>query len=668
MAYKILRHLLTILWLTALRHPWPCHGGTQQTTNRVIKHHLTSEHPTVAGILGDGSSDGGLLADAQEEQRYYLQQLFRLYGENDTLSFHGLTKLLLNLGLGKVQVVEIEHEDLGHGHLSHLDILDVQENKHSHSHTTLDHIQPSAKELPQKMRKNLEDESETEPETNCATSPKMSGNKPQLAVWTDEMMDPLSLTTSQGSELPTRTADPKQRLLPQDLVHAGRDLTGLDVVGKLLLLDHSAYNHLHDDCLNVTQLLLNFGLSAVSDITPLQFTLLCPALLYQIDTRVCIQHSDEIPPPRLPEKRLLLPGWGFLAITLISIPSLLAVVLVPFLSRAILHSLLAFLVALAVGTLCGDALLHLLPHAQEGHKQEKRSPELTMNDGVLKGLLVLAGIYFLFLIENLLGLMRQRRESKRQSRSKQMGFSGSEEDENVTALQVISAAEQEYQQSSDPEGDHGEVQHCSLQVNSEEEETEDFNSQTMHSTSANEHYQHPGHSHSPDTIKNVGIVGIAWMVILGDGIHNFTDGLAIGAAFSGGLSSGLGTTVAVFCHELPHELGDFAVLLQAGMPMRKVLLFSLVSALLGYLGMVVGTTVSQSSSTITSWVFAVTAGIFLYVALVDMLPEVLQRVTISNGRGQIRNFFLHSLGFLLGVGIMICIALFENQMIFTVDL
>nr|XP_033791471.1 zinc transporter ZIP5 isoform X4 [Geotrypetes seraphini] len=583
MAYKILRHLLTILWLTALRHPWPCHGGTQQTTNRVIKHHLTSEHPTVAGILGDGSSDGGLLADAQEEQRYYLQQLFRLYGENDTLSFHGLTKLLLNLGLGKVQVVEIEHEDLGHGHLSHLDILDVQENKHSHSHTTLDHIQPSAKELPQKMRKNLEDESETEPETNCATSPKMSGNKPQLAVWTDEMMDPLSLTTSQGSELPTRTADPKQRLLPQDLVHAGRDLTGLDVVGKLLLLDHSAYNHLHDDCLNVTQLLLNFGLSAVSDITPLQFTLLCPALLYQIDTRVCIQHSDEIPPPRLPEKRLLLPalGWGFLAITLISIPSLLAVVLVPFLSRAILHSLLAFLVALAVGTLCGDALLHLLPHAQEGHKQEKRSPELTMNDGVLKGLLVLAGIYFLFLIENLLGLMRQRRESKRQSRSKQMGFSGSEEDENVTALQVISAA---------------------------------------------------------------------------------------GAAFSGGLSSGLGTTVAVFCHELPHELGDFAVLLQAGMPMRKVLLFSLVSALLGYLGMVVGTTVSQSSSTITSWVFAVTAGIFLYVALVDMLPEVLQRVTISNGRGQIRNFFLHSLGFLLGVGIMICIALFENQMIFTVDL
>ncbi|XP_030051102.1 zinc transporter ZIP5 isoform X2 [Microcaecilia unicolor] len=623
MAFRIPRHLLVILWLTAVGCTWPCRGSTYQPTDRVIKHHLTSEQPTVASVLGDGSHNNGRLDDAQKEQRYYLQQLFRLYGENGTLSFHGLTKLLLNLGLGKVQVVEIEHEDLGHGHLSHLDILEVQENKHSHSHSTLDHIQPSTKKLPQELQKNSKGESKTEPEINCIASPKMSGREPELAVWTDEeMTDPLSPAISQGTKVPTRTADPKQGLLPQDLVHARRDLAGLDMVGKLLLLDHSAYNHLHDDCLNVTQLLLNFGLGSVSEITPLQFTLLCPALLYQIDTRVCIQHSDEIPHPHLPEKSLLLPalGWGFLAITLISIPSLLAVALVPFLSRAVLHSLLAFLVALAVGTLCGDALLHLLPHAQESHKQEKQGPEPTMNDGVLKGLLVLAGIYFLYLLENLLGLIRQRREAKRQSRTKRMRVSGSGEDENVTtALQVISAAEHdEYQQSSEPEGDNSEAQHCSLQVHSEEEETEDPKPQSIHNMSANEHYQHPGHSHSPD-IRNVSTVSIAWMVILGDGIHNFTDGLAIGAAFSGGISSGLGTTVAVFCHELPHELGDFAVLLQAGIPMRK-------------------------------------------------LPEMLQRVRIINGREQVRNFFLHSLGFLLGVGIMVCIALFEKQMIISVDL
>lgn len=78
--------------------------------------------------------------DATQEQGYYLQQLFGQYGENGTLSFEGLTRLLLSLGLGKVQVVEIEHEELGHGHVSHLDILEVQENKHLHSHSAAEHL------------------------------------------------------------------------------------------------------------------------------------------------------------------------------------------------------------------------------------------------------------------------------------------------------------------------------------------------------------------------------------------------------------------------------------------------------------------------------------------------------------------------------------------------
>lgn len=90
-----------------------------------------------------GGAAGLLLEDATQEQGYYLQQLFRQYGENGTLSFEGLTRLLLSLGLGKVQVVEIEHEELGHGHVSHLDILEVQENKHLHFHSALDHISKS---------------------------------------------------------------------------------------------------------------------------------------------------------------------------------------------------------------------------------------------------------------------------------------------------------------------------------------------------------------------------------------------------------------------------------------------------------------------------------------------------------------------------------------------
>jgi zinc transporter ZupT len=65
-----------------------------------------------------------------------------------------------------------------------------------------------------------------------------------------------------------------------------------------------------------------------------------------------------------------------------------------------------------------------------------------------------------------------------------------------------------------------------------------------------------GHSHHGDKVPS-SIAAVAWMVIAGDGVHNFSDGLAIGAAFSESLSSGLSTSLAVFCHELPHELGEF---------------------------------------------------------------------------------------------------------------
>ena len=68
-----------------------------------------------------------------------------------------------------------------------------------------------------------------------------------------------------------------------------------------------------------------------------------------------------------------------------------------------------------------------------------------------------------------------------------------------------------------------------------------------------QHHHHHHHSHKID--KGTSIATVAWMVIVGDGFHNFSDGLAVGAAFSASLTSGLTTAIAVFCHELPHELG-----------------------------------------------------------------------------------------------------------------
>lgn len=54
------------------------------------------------------------------------------------------------------------------------------------------------------------------------------------------------------------------------------------------------------------------------------------------------------------------------------------------------------------------------------------------------------------------------------------------------------------------------------------------------------------------------ISSVGWMILIGDTIHNITDGIAIGAAFTQDLGGGLSTSIAVFCHELPHELGMFS--------------------------------------------------------------------------------------------------------------
>ncbi|KAG5459551.1 MAG: ZIP zinc transporter-domain-containing protein [Olpidium bornovanus] len=115
---------------------------------------------------------------------------------------------------------------------------------------------------------------------------------------------------------------------------------------------------------------------------------------------------------------------------------------------------------------------------------------------------------------------------------------------------------------------------------------------------------------------------VVWLILIGDGLHNFVDGLAIAVAFMKSCEGGLQTSLAVLLHEIPHELGDFAVLLSSGLSVPKALLFNCLSNVPAFLGSVLALTMLPKSESAQNWILAYTAGNFLYIALVDLLPSL----------------------------------------------
>ena len=145
------------------------------------------------------------------------------------------------------------------------------------------------------------------------------------------------------------------------------------------------------------------------------------------------------------------------------------------------------------------------------------------------------------------------------------------------------------------------------------------------------------------------------MVIIGDAIHNFADGLAIGAAFSISIAAGFSTSLAVLCHELPHEVGDFALLLHSGMPTKTAVFFNIVSSIFAFFGMVTGLLLG-STGPFSTWLLASTVGVFIYVALVSMMSEI--------GGGGAKSLILNTLGMVGGAVLLLMIGLYEHDLVY----
>ncbi len=129
------------------------------------------------------------------------------------------------------------------------------------------------------------------------------------------------------------------------------------------------------------------------------------------------------------------------------------------------------------------------------------------------------------------------------------------------------------------------------------------------------HHHHDDEHHS-DRRQN------ASLIIIGDTLHNFIDGLAIGAAFLVDPAVGLVTTAAIAAHEIPQEIGDFGLLLAKGMARRKVLLVNVLSAVATLLGAALIYGLGGEIGISESVLLALTAGFFIYIAASDIIPTI----------------------------------------------
>ncbi len=147
-----------------------------------------------------------------------------------------------------------------------------------------------------------------------------------------------------------------------------------------------------------------------------------------------------------------------------------------------------------------------------------------------------------------------------------------------------------------------------------------------------------------------GVKPFSYLILVSDGVHNFIDGLAIAAGFIVSYPVGIATTLAVALHEIPQELGDFAVLVYGGFGRRRALTFNFISAITAILGGVTGYFASSVLADSIVYLLPFAAGNFIYIAAADLIPEIKHQVSL-------RRSVVHFGVFIIGIAIMLTVKL-----------
>lgn len=131
------------------------------------------------------------------------------------------------------------------------------------------------------------------------------------------------------------------------------------------------------------------------------------------------------------------------------------------------------------------------------------------------------------------------------------------------------------------------------------------------------HWFHHHHEHGD--VKTKPTVSL---IMVGDTVHNFIDGVAMGATFLVSIPLGIITSLAVAAHEIPQEIGDFGLMLHRGVPRKKIVLFNIFSALAAMVGALLIYFAGDMVEKFLPVFLSITAGFFIYIAASDLIPEI----------------------------------------------
>ncbi|KAG9333687.1 hypothetical protein JZ751_010677 [Albula glossodonta] len=352
------------------------------------------------------------------------------------------------------------------------------------------------------------------------------------------------------------------------------------------------------------------------------------------------------------EKRNMVELWmqAIGATLLISAAPFLILFLIPVQSNTDQHqNLLKVLLSFASGGLLGDAFLHLIPHALEPHSHHgdgehghshasTESHDHGHSHGgahghmMSVGLWVLGGIVAFLVVEKFVRLLKG---GHGHAHSHGHGHAHAHAEPKAKE----SDCEEEEEEKKEEEEGGEEVKETEEKKEDEAEEKEGVKQRKKPETTEKTPEKEEEEEEKSTDIKVSGYLNLA-----ADFTHNFTDGLAIGASFLVGPTVGAVTTLTILLHEVPHEIGDFAIL-------------AMCLQLLTALGALAGTACSLLAEGVgaaaTAWILPFTAGGFVYIATVTVLPELLV------GKSTLGQSVLEILALLFGVTMMVLIAEYE---------